>query len=153
MTPQQIALVQNSFKSVAPIASKAAAFFYDRLFEIAPEVRQLFPADLSGQKVKLMGILATAINNLHRLDAILPTVRRLGDRHRDYGVSAEHYATVGAALLWTLEQGLGAGFTSEVKAAWYEAYCALAEAMQQGERQAKAGGEVLSPGSDRKGDG
>ena len=145
MTPQQIALVQNSFKSVAPIASKAAALFYDRLFEIAPEVRQLFPADLSGQKVKLMGILAT--------DAILPTVRQLGDRHRDYGVSAEHYATVGAALLWTLEQGLGAGFTSEVKAAWYEAYCALAEAMQQGERQAKAGGEVLSPGSDRKGDG
>src|SRR5262249_49511231 len=113
----------------SPIASKAAALFYDRLFEIAPEVRQLFPADLSGQKVKLMGILATAINNLHRLDAILPTVRQLGDRHRDYGVSAEHYATVGAALLWTLEQGIGAGFTSEVKAAWYEAYCALAEAM------------------------
>ena len=55
MTPQQIALVQNSFKSVAPIASKAAALFYDRPFEIAPEVRQLFPADLSGQKVKLMG--------------------------------------------------------------------------------------------------
>ena len=153
MTPQQIALVQNSFKSVAPIASKAAALFYDRPFEIAPEVRQLFPADLSGQKVKLMGILATAINNLHRLDAILPTVRQLGDRHRDYGVSTEHYATVGAVLLWTLEQGLGAGFTSEVKAAWCEAYCALADAMQQGERQAKAAGEVLSPGSDRKGDG
>src|SRR5215472_10553938 len=80
-----------------------------------------------------MGMLATAINNLHRLDAILPTVRRLGDQHRDYGVSAEHYAMVGAALLWTLEQGLGAGFTSEVKAAWSEAYCALAGAMQQGE--------------------
>jgi hemoglobin-like flavoprotein len=99
---------------------------------------------LSGQKVKLMGMLATAINNLHRLDAILPTVRRLGDRHRGYGVSAEHYATVGAALLWTLEQGLGAGFTSEVKAAWSEAYCALVGAMQQGERQAKAAGEALS---------
>ena len=144
MTPQQIALVQCSFKSVAPIASKAADLFYNRLFEIAPEVRQLFPTDLSGQKVKLMGMLATAINNLHRLDAILPTVRRLGDRHRDYGVSAEHYATVGAALLWTLEQGLGAGFTSEVKAAWSEAYCALAGAMQQGERQARAAGEALS---------
>src|SRR6516162_8494145 len=101
MTPQQIALVQCSFKSVAPIASKAADLFYNRLFEIAPEVRQLFPTDLSGQKVKLMGMLATAINNLHRLDAILPTVRRLGDQHRDYGVSADHYAAVGAALLWT----------------------------------------------------
>ena len=153
MTPQQISLVQSSFKSVAPIASKAADLFYYRLFVIAPEVRQLFPAKLSEQKIKLMAMLTKTVNNLHQLDAILPAVRQLGERHRGYRVSAEHYATVGAALLWTLQQGLGAGFTSEVKAAWYEAYCALAEAMQQGERQAKAGGEVLSPGSDRKGDG
>ena len=52
MTPDQVTLVQFSFKSVAPIAAKAADLFYDRLFEIAPEVRQLFPADLSGQKVR-----------------------------------------------------------------------------------------------------
>src|SRR5262245_17647587 len=91
MTPQQIALVQGSFQSVAPIASKAADLFYDRLFEIAPELRRLFPADLSAQKVKLMAMIATAVANLHRLDAILPAVRQLGDRHRDYGVSAEHY--------------------------------------------------------------
>src|SRR5262245_18031808 len=57
MTPQQIWLVQSSFKSVAPIASKAAALFYDRLFVIAPEVRQLFPAKLSEQKIKLMAML------------------------------------------------------------------------------------------------
>jgi hemoglobin-like flavoprotein len=122
--------VQSSFKSVAPIASKAADLFYDRLFETAPDVRPLFPADLSGQKVKLIGMLATAINSLHQLDAILPAVRDLGRRHRAYGVMAEHYAPVGAALLWTLEQGLGPAFTSEVKLAWGEAYSALAGAMQ-----------------------
>jgi nitric oxide dioxygenase len=82
---------------------------------------------LSGQKVKLMGMLATAINNLI---GSMPFCQ-------PYGVSAEHYETVRAALLWTLEQGLGAGFTSEVKAAWSEAYCALAGPMQQGERQAR----------------
>jgi hemoglobin-like flavoprotein len=130
MTPDQIALVQSSFKSVGPIAAKAADLFYGRLFEIAPNVRPLFPADLSGQKVKLVAMLATAVNNLHQLDAILPAVRDLGDRHRGYGVTAEHYAPVGAALLWTLEQGLGPTFTPDTKAAWTEAYSTLAGAMQ-----------------------
>ena len=129
MTPEQIALVQNSFKSVAPIASKAADLFYDRLFEIAPDVRSLFAADLSGQKVKLISMLATAVNNLHQLDGILPAVRDLGSRHRGYGVTADHYAPVGAALLWALEQGLGPAFTSDVKLAWTEAYSTLASAM------------------------
>ena len=131
MTPDQVKLVQCSFKSVTPIASKAADLFYDRLFEIAPEVRGLFPADMSGQKVKLVGMLATAVNNLHQLDVILPAVQELGARHRGYGVSADHYAPVGAALLWTLEQGLGEAFTPEVRAAWADAYSALAGAMQQ----------------------
>jgi hemoglobin-like flavoprotein len=130
MTPDQIALVQRSFKSVGPIAAKAADLFYDRLFEIAPNVRPLFPSDLSGQKVKLVAMLATAVNNLHQLDAVLPAVRDLGDRHRGYGVTAEHYAPVGAALLWTLEQGLGPAFTPDTKAAWTEAYSTLAGAMQ-----------------------
>jgi hemoglobin-like flavoprotein len=130
MTPEQIALVQSSFKSVAPIASKAADLFYDRLFQIAPEVRSMFPPDLSSQKVKLISMLATAVNNLHQLNAILPAVRELGSRHRGYGVTAEHYAPVGAALLWTLEQGLGPAFTTDVKMAWREAYATLAGAMQ-----------------------
>lgn len=130
MTPEQIALVQSSFKSVAPIASKAADLFYDRLFEIAPDVRSMFPPDLSSQKVKLMAMLATAVNNLHQLDVILPAVRDLGSRHRGYGVTNEHYAPVGAALLWTLEQGLGPAFTTDVKGAWSDAYTTLADAMQ-----------------------
>jgi len=129
MTPEQIALVQGSFKSVAPIASKAADLFYDRLFEIAPGVRSLFPTDLSGQKIKLISMLATAVNTLHHLDGVLPAIRDLGSRHRGYGVTAEHYAPVGAALLWTLEQGLGPAFTSEVKLAWAEAYSNVASAM------------------------
>ena len=130
MTPEQITLVQNSFKAVAPIASKVADLFYDRLFEIAPEVRSMFPADISGQKVKLITMLATAVNNLHQLDVILPAVRDLGSRHRGYGVIDAHYAPVGAALLWTLEQGLGPAFTTDVEAAWSEAYTTLAGAMR-----------------------
>lgn len=129
MTPQHIELVQTSFKKVVPIAGTAADLFYNRLFEIAPETRSLFPADLKDQKVKLMAMLGTAVTNLHKLDTILPAVKALGERHKGYGVTAAHYAPVGAALLWTLEKGLGPDFTPEVKAAWTETYTALAGVM------------------------
>jgi hemoglobin-like flavoprotein len=107
MTPQQVELVQTRFQKVVPIAGTAADLFYDRLFEIAPETRALFPPDISEQKKKLIAMLATAVTNLHKLDAILPAVKDLGQRQKGYGVTAAHYAPVGAALLWTLEKGLG----------------------------------------------
>lgn len=129
MTPQQIDLVQSSFRKVVPIAGTAADLFYDRLFEIAPEVRPLFPQDLAEQKKKLISMLATAVTNLHKLETILPAVQDLGKRHKGYGVTSAHYAPVGAALLWTLEKGLGADFTPDVKTAWTEAYTALAGVM------------------------
>jgi hemoglobin-like flavoprotein len=129
VTPQQIELVQSSFKKVVPIAGTAADLFYDRLFEIAPEVRSLFPQDLSEQKTKLMAMLSNAVASLHKLDTILPVVKQLGQRHKGYGVTPAQYAPVGAALLWTLEKGLGPDFTPEVKAAWTETYTALAGVM------------------------
>ena len=129
MTPQQVELVQTSFQKVVPMAAAAADLFYDRLFEIAPETRALFPPDLTEQKKKLVSMLATAVGNLHQLETILPAVKELGQRHKGYGVTTAHYAPVGAALLWTLEKGLGPAFTPEVKAAWTETYTALAGVM------------------------
>ncbi|WP_421995557.1 globin family protein [Reyranella sp.] len=129
MTPQQIELVQSSFRKVVPIAGTAADLFYDRLFETAPEVRSMFPQDMTEQKKKLMAMLGTAVAGLTRLDTILPAVKALGERHKGYGVKPEHYAPVGAALLWTLEKGLGPDFTPEVKAAWTETYTTLAGVM------------------------
>jgi len=122
MTPAKVQLVQDSFRKVVPIADAAADLFYDRLFIIAPHVRSLFPQDLSEQKKKLMQMLATAVANLQQLHNILPTVEALGRRHAGYGVTDEHYAIVGEALLWTLEQSLGNEFTPPVKEAWTETY-------------------------------
>jgi hemoglobin-like flavoprotein len=130
MTPDQVSMVQTSFKKVVPIADTAADLFYDRLFAIAPDVKPLFPGDLREQKKKLIAMLATAVNNLHQVETILPAVENLGKRHAAYGVTAQHYAPVGAALLWTLEKGLGPDFTPPVKAAWTEAYMTLAGVMQ-----------------------
>lgn len=129
MTPEQVKLVQESFKKVAPIAPQAADLFYGRLFEIAPEVRPLFPSDLSEQKKKLMQMIATAVGSLHQVETILPAVQELGRRHVKYGVTSAQYKPVGEALIWTLEKGLGDAFTPDVKAAWVETYTTLASVM------------------------
>jgi hemoglobin-like flavoprotein len=129
MTPYQITLVQESFAKVVPIAATAADLFYGRLFEIAPEVRAMFPDDMTDQKKKLMTMLGVAVGALTRLDQLLPAVKALGQRHAAYNVRAEHFAPVGAALLWTLEQGLGDEFTPEVKEAWTAIYAVLSSLM------------------------
>ena len=125
MTPNQIELVQQSFMKVAPISDKAAALFYGRLFEIAPDVMLLFHGDMAEQGRKLMATLTVVVNGLGKLDAILPTASALAKRHAGYGVKASHYAPVGAALLWTLEQGLGPAWTPELANAWTVAYTTL----------------------------
>lgn len=129
MTPSQVELVQSSFAKVVPIADTAAGLFYGRLFEIAPEVKPMFKGDLAEQGRKLMATLAVVVNGLTKLEAIVPAAQALARRHVAYGVRNEHYAPVGAALLWTLEQGLGPDFTPETKAAWAEAYGLLSGVM------------------------
>jgi hemoglobin-like flavoprotein len=129
MTPSQIDLVQSSFAKVRPIAETAAGLFYERLFEIAPEVKPLFNRDMKEQGRKLITTLGLVINGLKNLDAILPAAKSLAAKHVSYGVRAEHYQPVGDALIWTLEQGLGSDFTSEARDAWLTAYAMLSGAM------------------------
>jgi nitric oxide dioxygenase len=139
MTPEQIDLVQTSFRSVAPIADEAAKIFYARLFEIAPQVKPLFRTELTTQGKKLMTTLAFVVNGLRNPDVILPAAYKLSIRHVHYGVKPEHYTPVGAALIHTLEQGLGDAFTDEVREAWLAAYTMLADFMidaAYGNRQA-----------------
>lgn len=129
MTPSQIDLVQSSFAKVVPIAETAASLFYGRLFEIAPEVKPLFHGDMKEQGRKLMTTLAVVVNGLKAPESILPATKALAVKHVGYGVTAEHYVPVGAALIWTLEQGLGNDFTSETRDAWLAAYTLLSGVM------------------------
>ncbi|MCX6954744.1 MAG: globin family protein [Verrucomicrobia bacterium] len=137
MTPSDITLVKDSFRKIVPIADQAASLFYARLFELDPSLRALFRGDMHEQGRKLMAMIATAVGALERLDTIVPAVRQLGARHAGYGVTEDHYATVGAALLWTLEKGLGADFTPAVKAAWTATYTLLANTMIDAARSAQ----------------
>lgn len=136
MTPDQVKLVQDSFRKVAPIADTAADIFYARLFEIAPQVRNLFPAEMTNQKKKLMQTLGVAVTNLHQVETIVPVVQDLGRRHVAYGVRPEHYDIVGAALLYTLEKGLGDAWNPDLKSAWTETYGLVAGVMKDAAAQA-----------------
>jgi hemoglobin-like flavoprotein len=126
VTPEQIHRVRNSFATMAASQAQAAALFYRRLFELEPGLRPLFKRDMKAQGVRLMASLREMVGALDQLERVLPAVRELGRRHAAYGVRPEHYATVGEALIWTLEQGLGAAFTRETRRAWIDAYAGLA---------------------------
>ena len=130
MTPTQIESIRASWTSVEPIADVAATLFYDRLFELDPTIRRLFGrTDMEGQKKILMQTLTVVVRSLDRLDQLVPALEALGRRHAAYGVREAHYETVGTALLWTLGQGLGDGFTPGLRDAWTEAYTTLASVM------------------------
>lgn len=132
-------LVQESWMQVEPIADTAATLFYDKLFELDPSLRALFPStDLREQKKKLMQTLTVAVRSLYRLDELTPALEALGRRHVAYRVQDAHYETVGQALLWALQQSLGVAFTSQVRDAWVETYQLLASVMQRGAREAAA---------------
>jgi len=136
MKPEQIELVKASWAKVAPIAEQAAELFYGKLFELNPTFKSLFKTDMKEQGRKLMAMLNTAVNSLDKIETIVPVVQDMGRRHVAYGVKDEDYDTVGAALLWTLEQGLGEGFTTEVKNAWADTYTLVATTMKTAAAQA-----------------
>ena len=135
MTPAQIIAVQRTFALVVPIKEKAAELFYARLFSIDSSLRSLFKGSMAEQGQKLMAALAVVVAGLADFSRVVPIVQDLGQRHAGYGVEDKDYDTVGAALLWTLEQGLGSDFTPDVREAWATAYTTLATVMKDSARE------------------
>jgi nitric oxide dioxygenase len=129
MTPQQAALIHDSFAEIAPESDLVAKIFYDRLFEIAPQIRPYFRSDMTEQRVKFMATLSMLVNSLSNLDIVLPAAGKLARRHVNYGVTPDHYPIVGQALLWTIQRTLGLKWTSDIAAAWTEAYGMLSDHM------------------------
>ena len=132
MNAQQVELIRSSFALVQPIAPQAAALFYDNLFASDPSLRGMFRGDMAEQGQRLMTMIGAAVGLLGRPDALVPVLRNLGGRHVGYGVRDHHYATVGAALIETLAQGLGDEFTPEVREAWIALYTVVSRTMMEG---------------------
>lgn len=144
MSPDQKNLVQQTWHHVVPIADSAAVLFYDRMFEIDPDLRVLFNGtDLARQRQKLIQALSAVVGGLDHIEDLLPEIEALGRRHVDYGATDAHYETVGAALLGTLEEGLGDAWTADVEAAWTAAYALIAGVMRTAAEQSG----VARPGS------
>ena len=139
MSPEDKTLVKTTWAMVVPIADVAATLFYDRLFTLDASLQRLFGnTDMAEQRRKLMQMLTAAVKGLDRLEQLVPVVQELGRRHATYGVADAHYDTVGEALLWTLEKGLGSAFTPATKEAWATVYGVLATTMQQASKEALA---------------
>ena len=136
ITDTQVKLVQISFGHVLPIADVAGLLFYERIFELAPATRSLFGDDIPLQAARTMAAIKTAVDGLDDIEQVAPYLVRLGARHVRYGVRPEHFDLVGKVLLWTLEQGLGALFTGEVRDAWIAAIGVITGAMLVGMGQA-----------------
>jgi len=130
ITERQKQLVQESWAKVEPRPETVAGLFYNRLFELDPALRDLFSTDITEQGQKFMQTMSVVVKGLLHIEALLPAVQELGRRHLAYGVRGEHYHMVGAALLWTLEQGLGNAFTPAVNDAWVTTYTHLADTMR-----------------------
>ena len=130
ITTEQIHIIRQTFSLVSPMADSVAAVFYRRLFELDPSLRAMFPPSLLDQGRKLMQMLGAAVGLLERPEQLVSVLESLGKRHAGYGVRDEHYDTVGEALLWTLERGLGTLFTPEVQAAWGALYGLVATTMK-----------------------
>lgn len=131
MHGMNVELIQRTWEQVLPIADDAAQLFYNRLFELDPSLRGMFrQTDMVEQRKKLMQMITVAVRGLGKLDELGPAVAALGRRHAGYGVQDHHYDTVGAALIWTLEQGLGDAFTAEARESWITLYTTLAGLMK-----------------------
>jgi len=137
ITPQQKELVQKTWVMVVPIADTAAELFYGRLFELEPEYRAMFKNDMTEQGKKLMKTINIAVEALDDVEPLIPVLKQMGADHAGYGVKDRDYNVVGAALLWTLEKGLGDAFTDEVKNAWGAVYEVLASVMKSGAAEAE----------------
>ncbi len=136
MTPTEISLVKSTFIYAVPVSDAVATDFYARIFAAYPQLRSMFPADMTAQRQKLMLTLTAIVGDLDNLDRLVPMVSELARRHVGYGVRDEHYPPVGGALIEALRQALGARFTREVEAAWGAAYGLLSGAMIQAVRKA-----------------
>ena len=129
MTPKQIENVMNTWDFVVLNTAEAGKIFYDRLFEIDPKLRSLFKGNMESQEQKLISMITFVVHKLNNLNEVVKDVKALGERHSNYKVLPEYYNTVGAALLWTLEQALGSKWNDEVREAWTKAYTILSSTM------------------------
>lgn len=120
MKPDTLQTLQASFLRLASDRTASSQLFYQRLFELEPDLRKLFRDDLAAQQQKLMTALVQIMRSIDQPDAFAASVQGMAQRHLVYGARPEHFEAFGQAMLWTLETYLGDDFTADVRQAWQQ---------------------------------
>lgn len=132
ISPENVRLIQESYRLFEPASDLVASLFFQRLLEVAPEVRPMLLGDMEEQRKQLLISLGLAVAALDRFNDIIPSLMLLGAKYRAIGVEPYHYGGVGEALLWTLKQSLGSNWSPELEDAWTALCTVVAEAMTEG---------------------
>lgn len=122
-------------KSTVPIleerGSEITSAFYKRMFKNNPELKNIFNQtnQRKGQQADaLANTVYAAAANIDQLEAILPAVMPIAEKHRSLNIKPEHYPIVGENLLAGMLEVLGPDIvTDEVIEAWEKAYGEIAQ--------------------------
>ncbi|HET8938203.1 MAG TPA: globin domain-containing protein [Polyangiales bacterium] len=146
MNKQTIALLRSSFSEIKRRRPDVAAVFFKRLFEVAPALRRAFKGAAKDEQRELTEVLGQIVASLDHSEALTGHLTRLGQRHAALKARPTHYRLAGDTLMWTFEQVLKRDFTAPLRAAWMQAYAAMAKTMlAAGEPVAVAAVEVAKP--------
>lgn len=124
--------LRDSWARVSKFGDRVPLRFYTKLFLAHPDLRDLFPIDMSEQRDKLWDMVNTLVDHLDNLDRVVPAIAALGDRHKGYGVQPSHFPLVGGALLATLKHFETDKWSEDLELWWSLAYGAAAEVMING---------------------
>ena len=129
LNDETIRLVRESVALLPAGDLRPVQAFYERLFELAPELRPMFKSSLDMQVRKLADTLGWITANLDAPGTLMTTLQQLGVRHAGYGVLDSHYAPVGSALIHMFHVTLGDRFTPAMEDAWLEIYAVITRDM------------------------
>jgi hemoglobin-like flavoprotein len=131
MTPDAIKVLKGSYDEVTATQRQLASRFYQELFSAAPNLRHLFPQDLTGLQGHFEAALALVIRNLDEMDALRGPLRDLGAQHVHWGARPEDYLTARDALV-TAIGALSPGWNAALEQHWRTAVTAIIVPMLEG---------------------
>jgi hemoglobin-like flavoprotein len=136
--------LEESFDLIAPRGGEVVEDFYNRIFTTAPQLRGLFPDDMTHQRKVVLATLVLVRKSLRNLDGLIPTLRNLGARHVGYGAEPDHYPVVGQALIEAMANVAGDAWMPEYSVAWVAAFGVIVEQMLLGAKEAEASEQLLA---------
>jgi NAD(P)H-flavin reductase/hemoglobin-like flavoprotein len=155
--PSQAQLIRESWAVAEPAADRIAQYFYAALFHANPSLRDMFPATMTVQRIRLLRALTTIIQVIDQPDRFSVLLAELGRDHRKFEVTPEHYDQVGDALFYALKLHMRDHWTPEVQHAWEDAYAVISREMRRAADEAAAYGppyyrgtvvDIARPGHD-----